>query len=231
IGLGPQPCFSNSVVELSLGAGSRLTHVMVQEEAQQGVHVSTTGVRLGQGAICDSFILNAGGRLVRREVHTVFADTGGEFRIQGAYLVHGGQHSDITTLIDHRSPGCTSHEVIKGVIDGNGRAVFQGKIHVAPGAQKTDGYQLNRALLLSDAAEIDSKPELEIHADDVKCSHGATAGELDDQALFYLRSRGIDETTARHLLVQAFLAEVVDGIRDENIRAAISGVVGRHMAG
>ena len=145
--------------------------------------------------------------------------------VSGGYLVRGTQHADTTTLIVHAQPNGTSREVYKGVIDDTARAVFQGKITVCPDAQKTDGYQLNRALLLSDGAEIDSKPELEIHADDVKCSHGCTAGELDDDALFYLRARGIDRDTAQGLLIGAFLSESLEEIAEESIRDAFQGII------
>jgi len=140
-------------------------------------------------------------------------------------VVTGDGELGTTTVIDHAQPQCTSREVYKGVIDGNARAVFQGKIIVRPDAQKTDGYQLNRALLLSDTAEIDSKPELEIYADDVKCSHGATAGELDDDQLFYLRARGIDRESARNLLIAAFLADAIEEVRIETVRDAFQSMV------
>ena len=170
-------------------------------------------------------MLTIGGRLSRNEIKPVLNGTGVECRLSGAYMVNGTQHCDTTTVIDHAKPQCTSREVYKGVIDGSARAVFQGKIIVRPDAQKTDGYQLNRALLLSDTAEIDTKPELEIYADDVKCSHGATAGELDDDQLFYLRARGIDLETARNLLISAFLADAINEIRIETVRESFQGIV------
>jgi Fe-S cluster assembly protein SufD len=157
--------------------------------------------------------------------------TGVECRLSGAYMVNGTQHCDTTTVIDHAQPQCTSREVYKGVIDGNARAVFQGKIIVRPDAQKTDGYQLNRALLLSDTAEIDSKPELEIYADDVKCSHGSTSGAVDDTSLFYLTSRGIPRREAEELLVLAFADGAISEIDDEgmadDMRARLAGWLAR----
>ncbi|MEE9479541.1 MAG: SufD family Fe-S cluster assembly protein, partial [Kiloniellales bacterium] len=133
-------------------------------------------------------------------------------RLNGAYLMRGRQHCDNTTLIEHLKPDTSCREVFKGVLDDHSRAVFQGRIVVHRGAQKTDGHQLNKTLLLSNTAEIDTKPELEIYADDVKCSHGATVGDIDEEALFYLRSRGIPEKQARSLLVQAFLGEAIDEV-------------------
>jgi Fe-S cluster assembly protein SufD len=161
-----------------------------------------------------------GARLSRNEIRTVLNGTGVECRLSGTYMLTGQQHGDTTTVIDHAQPQGTSREVYKGVIDQHAHAVFQGKIIVRPGSQKTDGYQLNRALLLSDTAEINSKPELEIYADDVKCSHGATAGELSDDQIFYLRARGIDRDSARDILTGAFLAEAIEEVRSEAVREA-----------
>lgn len=225
VGLGTGTYFSNVVTEIVAGDGARLHHYKIQAEGAEAFHVSTLLARLDAGASYDNFVLTMGGRLSRNELRPVLAGSGVECRLSGAYMVTGTQHADTTTVIDHAQPRCTSREVYKGVIDGAARAVFQGKIVVRPDAQKTDGYQLNRALLLSDAAEIDSKPELEIHADDVKCSHGATAGELDEDQLFYLRARGIDAVSARNLLVEAFLLEALDEIRVETVRDAFAGRV------
>ncbi|WP_114395121.1 Fe-S cluster assembly protein SufD [Oleisolibacter albus] len=209
---------SNVAAEVVAGPGARLHHYKLQEEGRDAFHLATLTTRLGRDATYDSFVLNLGARLARHEARSLLDGTGITCRVSGAYAIAGSQHSDITTLIDHAHPHCTSREVVKGVIGGQGRAVFQGKIIVRPDAQKTDGYQLNRALLLSDTAEIDSKPELEIYADDVKCSHGATAGELDDDQLFYLRARGLPLEQARALLVAAFLDEAVDEVVSEPVR-------------
>jgi Fe-S cluster assembly protein SufD len=224
-GIGTGAYFSNVVSEVSVGDGARLHHYKIQAEGEQAFHVATLFTRLGRDASYDNFALTLGARLSRNELRPVLAGTGTECRLSGAYLIHGDQHADTTGVIDHAVPHGTSRQVHKGVIDGRARAVFQGKIVVRPDAQKTDGYQLNRALLLSDHAEIDSKPELEIHADDVKCSHGATAGELDDDQLFYLRARGIGIEEARNLLIEAFLLEAVDEIRDETVRRAFGARV------
>ena len=154
---------------------------------------------------------------------------GADCRLFGAYMMKDRQHADQTTFIDHAKPHTTSREVYKGVLDDKARAVFQGQILVRPDAQKIEGHQLNRTLLLSDGAEIDTKPELTIYADDVKCSHGATAGELDEDALFYLRARGIPENEARGLLVEAFLREVIDGIAMAGLREPLTDRVARWM--
>ena len=148
----------------------------------------------------------------------------GDYRVNGAYIAADEQHLDTTTFIDHAVPDCESREVYKGVLDGASRAVFQGKILVRPDAQRTDGYQMNQAVLLSSSAEIDSKPELEIYADDVKCSHGATVGELEEEQLFYFLARGIDRGRARALLVEAYLADAIDEIQNTHVREVFSGL-------
>ena len=168
---------------------------------------------------------------MRNEIHAVLNGNGADCNLYGAYAGRGSQHIDTTTFVDHAAPECTSREVYKGALDDNARGVFQGKILVRKGAQKTDGHQLNKALLLSEGAEIDSKPELEIYADDVKCSHGATSGELDEEQLFYLRARGIDEAEARDLLVAAFLEDSLDVIGDEDRREAFRKIILNWLAG
>lgn len=209
---------SNIVADVTVGVAARLHHYKLQAEGLDAWHLANVSTHLAQNAVYDTFVLNLGARLARHEARQVLDGTGIEARVSGAYAITGNQVSDITTLIDHAKPNCTSREVVKGVIDGSARAVFQGKIVVRPDAQKTDGYQLNRALLLSDNAEINSKPELEIYADDVKCSHGATAGELDEDQMFYLRARGISRDAARVLLIGAFLDEALEEIIDETVR-------------
>jgi Fe-S cluster assembly protein SufD len=164
--------------------------------------------------------------LTRNEITVRLEGAGAECHLNGAYLMRGRQHCDNTTTIEHLVPETSCREVFKGVLDDEARAVFQGRIVVHPGAQKSNGHQLSKALLLSDRAEIDTKPELEIYADDVLCSHGATAGALDDEALFYLRSRGIPEAKARRMLIEAFLAEAINSIAAEGLCPALmSGVV------
>ena len=231
VGLCIGAYFSEPVTEIALGEGAVLRHCKVQDESREAFHVATTGVRLAEGAHYDSFVFSAGARLGRNEIHVALEGRRAQCRLNGAYLGRGEQVVDHTTVIDHISPETSSKELYKGVLDGRARGVFQGRITVRPNAQKTDGQQMNRALLLSDKAEINSKPELEINADDVKCSHGATAGELDDASLFYLRSRGIPEAEARRLLVEAFLNEVIDAVALAGMRLTLERNIARWMGG
>ncbi|CAO3359692.1 Fe-S cluster assembly protein SufD [Azospirillum melinis] len=225
VGRGAGTTLANHVTEVFVGEGATLHHYKSQRDGAGAIHLSHIAATVATGGCYDNFILTTGAKLSRNEVVSRLDGTDARTHVSGGYLVRGTQHADTTTLIVHAQPNGTSREVYKGVIDDTARAVFQGKITVCPGAQKTDGYQLNRALLLSDGAEIDSKPELEIHADDVKCSHGCTAGELDDDALFYLRARGIDRDTAQGLLIGAFLSESLEEIAEESIRDAFQGIV------
>jgi Fe-S cluster assembly protein SufD len=212
--------FTNQVAEIALGQGANLRHYILHAEPGASMAVETVVATVGRDAHYRSFALNAGGGLVRREVEVALKDTGATAQVDGAYLVDGERHSDTTILIDHQAAHCSSRQTQKGVIDDDGRAVFQGKILVRPDAQKTDGYQLSQTLLLSPRAEIDVKPELEIHADDVKCSHGATVGRLDADALFFLRARGIPEAEARALLIQGFIGGALDEIDRDDVREA-----------
>ena len=230
IAAGDGVYFSNAVTEIALAPRARLQHYKLQNEHPSAFHLATGGVMLAHDAGYDSFVLQVGGRIARNEIHALLNGRRIECRLNGAYLLRGEQHADNTTVIDHAAPDSMSRELYKGVLDGTSRGVFQGKILVRRDAQKTDGHQLNRALLLSRGAEVDSKPELEIYADDVKCSHGATAGEMDDDALFYLRSRGIDEQTARGLLVNAFVGEAIEQIGHEPSREAFRKVVDGWLA-
>ncbi|MGE4221091.1 MAG: Fe-S cluster assembly protein SufD [Alphaproteobacteria bacterium] len=220
VGDGEAGYFANPVTEIALAEGAVLRHYKLQAEGAAAFHLATTEVGLADRAQYESAVLQTGGRLARNELHVHLGGERAECRLYGAYLARGEQHLDNTTFIDHAVRRCTSRELYKGVLDGTSRGVFQGKILVRRDAQQTDGHQLNRALLLSRGAEIDSKPELEIYADDVKCSHGATAGELEEDALFYLRARGIDAATARAMLVEAFLTEALEPMSDAALRAA-----------
>jgi Fe-S cluster assembly protein SufD len=172
-------------------------------------------------AYFDQFALTTGAALSRHAVTVSLTAPEAQARLHGVYLLREAQHGDTTTLIHHQAPQTTSNEHYRGVLDGRARGVFQGKIIVAPHAQKTDGRQMSRVLLLSDQAEANNKPELEIYADDVQCSHGATIGQLDDTALFYLRSRGIPQAQARALLIEAFITEVIESISTEAGRAIV----------
>ncbi len=218
---------NNPVLEVELRERACLSHVLLQDEARQALHFSTVYAAVGQGAAYDSFSLALGAALARHEVHARLQGRGGAVQVNGAQLLSGVRHADLTSTIAHDAPACTSRQTVKNVLSGSSRAVFQGKIVVARAAQKTDGYQMNQALLLSDTAEIDSKPELEIYADDVKCSHGATAGALDEEQLFYLRSRGIPASEAHAILVRAFLADGLALIDDEAVRGLLEQAVDR----
>ncbi len=212
VSLGGGVSFANSASEVFLGEGALLHHYKMQAEGAETFHVSTLNAELGHGAHYDSFGMSLGARLSRNEVCVRLNGSGATCHLNGAYMIRGKQHCDNTTVIEHLVPETSCREIFKGVLDDESRAVFQGRIVVHPDAQKSDGHQLSKAMLLSDRAEIDTKPELEIYADDVKCSHGATAGDLDHNALFYLRSRGLPEARARSLLIEAFLKEAVDAI-------------------
>ncbi len=225
----------NPVFEIAVASGAVLTHVRLQDEGEQAVHLSTTYVEIAGDAVYDGFGLNLGAALTRTEVHAALLGERAMVHLNGAQLLNGRQHADFTTAVSHIAPNCGSRQTVKNVLAGHSRGVFQGRIDVAREAQKTDGYQMNQALLLSEHAEIDSKPQLRIFADDVKCSHGATVGELDQDHVFYLRSRGVPMAEAKAMLVRAFLAEAIDGVSDEGARAilerAIEGWWDRNGAG
>ena len=229
-GLAPGAYFANHACEVSVGAGAALRHYTVQAEALEAVHLSTAYAEVAAGGLYDSFVMARGARLSRREARIRLAGPGAECHVNGVYMLRGEQHCDNTTVIDHLAPNTTTREVFRGVLDDRARGVFQGKIVVHPKAQKTDGHQLSQALLLSDSAEIDAKPELEIYADDVKCSHGATAGDIDHEALFYLRSRGIPEAAARHMLIEAFLSDTINSLAAEGLCPALISSVGHWLS-
>ncbi len=224
-GIGVGAYFANSVSEITVGDNARLKHYRVQTESMEATHLGALHVHVGRDATYETFGLSAGGRLSRTECHVRLEGEGAHCALNGAYLMKGREHCDNTTLIEHTVPNTTCREVFKGVLDDEACGVFQGKIVVHKDAQKTDGQMLTKTLLLSDGAEMDAKPELEIYADDVKCSHGATTGRLDETALFYLRSRGIPEALARNLLVRSFVAQAIDEISDLTVREAMADIV------
>lgn len=226
-----QDQFSNHVVEVVVGDGARLNHYKWQGEGDGAYHYAATLATLGRDARYENFVLTTGARQSRNEMVIRMTDPGADLVLSGGYLVSGERHTDTTTRIEHLAPDCTSREVYKGVLDGKARGVFQGKIYVDRAAQRTDGHQMTRALLLSDKAEANAKPELEIYADDVKCSHGATVGEIDRDHLFYLQSRGIALADARRLLVDAFVVDALEDISDEAVRAQFTDHIAGWMAG
>jgi Fe-S cluster assembly protein SufD len=215
----------NPVFEIEIAEGASLVHVRLSQEGEAGFQLGTIYARIEAGGTYDNFTLNAGGRLVRNEIHAGLAGPEAACHMNGAQLLRDGQHADTTTVLDHAAPDCRSRQTYKTVLSGRSRGVFQGRIHVHQVAQRTDGYQMNQALLLSPEAEIDSKPQLEIYADDVKCSHGATVGALDADQLFYLRARGIPEPAARTMLIDAFLQDVVDTIAEGPARDAVATAI------
>ncbi|MCG8493278.1 MAG: Fe-S cluster assembly protein SufD [Sneathiellales bacterium] len=210
--------FSNPVTRISLAKGSTLQHFKLQNESKQAFHLAMVDSEIADGAHYNNFCLSIGGQISRNELKSSILGGDAESHLNGAYLMRGNQHTDTTTLTEHTVPQNTSSQIYKGVLDDHAHGVFQGKIHIFEDAQQVAGDQLSKALLLSDFAAVDCKPELEIYADDVKCSHGATSGELDEDALFYLQSRGIPEDAARKMLIEAFLADVLDVISDENVK-------------
>ena len=225
VGPDAERYWTNAVTQVAVGEGARIRHYRLQREGGEAIHLAATSADLAEDSAYSSFVLSLGGRLSRNEIATTLDGAGIDCRLSGAYLARGRQHVDNSTWIDHAKPGSTSKEVYKGVLDEAAHGVFHGKITVRAGAIKTDAHQLNHNLLLTESAKIDTKPELEIFAGDVKCSHGATAGELDHEAIFYLRSRGLDEELARRLLIEAFVADVVDGVETAAVRSHLQRLV------
>jgi Fe-S cluster assembly protein SufD len=226
VGLQEQAVYlTNAVVEIVLEDGARLEHYKVQNESQQAFHVATTSAELGRSSSFNVTTITLGAQLSRHDIRVTFNQEGAECWVDGLYIVGAGQHADTHSLIDHRSPHCASHQLYKGILDGKSRAVFNGKVFVRAGAQKTDAMQTNKNLLLSNEARVDTKPQLEIFADDVKCAHGATVGQLEEEQLFYLASRGMHADIARNLLTYGFAEEVIEKIKIESIKAQLDKAV------
>ncbi len=216
---------TNTVVEIFVEDNARLEHYKVQRESAQSFHVATTAAALGRDSRFDSTTITLGAELSRHDILVKLDAEGSECAVDGLYLVNTGQHTDTHSVIDHRVPHCTSHQLYKGILDGKSRAVFNGKIFVRVDAQQTNAFQTNRNLLLSGDARVDTKPQLEIFADDVKCSHGATVGQLEEEELFYLLSRGLHTDLARNLLTYGFAEEVINKIKIESIKAQLDETV------
>ena len=225
LAIGDGEYLHNPVLTAEIAAGATLTHLRIQDEGTGAFHLSTTYAEVATGATYDSFALTLGARLARMEVHAHLAGETAAAHLNAAQLLGASQHADFTTVVRHNAPNTSSRQTVKNVLTGKSRGVFHGKIDVARIAQKTDGYQMNQALLLSPNAEMNSKPQLQIYADDVKCSHGATVGALDANQLFYLRSRGVPEAEARAILVRAFLSEALDPITHDEARAAMEAAI------
>ena len=207
--------WQNMQTDISVGKNARLNHIRLVEDSSAAINTNMVSISADQDSVYNGFSLNLGGKMQRHDIHAILNGSNGEVSFNGLNLLEGDQHGDTTILIEHAAPHCRSNQFYRTILDGKARGVFQGKVHVHQIAQKTDGYQLSNAILLSDKAEMDTKPELEIYADDVKCSHGATTGQLDEEPLFYLRSRGLSEGQARMLLLEAFIAEVIAKIDNE----------------
>jgi len=218
IGDAGQEYFTNAITEVLGAAESKVEYCRVQRESMAAHHISGTHLHLGRAAVFASESLSLGGAIVRNDVNATLDAEGISCTLNGLYLVDGDRLVDNHTTIDHAKPHCESHELYKGILDDRGRGVFNGKIFVREDAQKTDAKQTNKILLLSDDATIDTKPQLEIFADDVKCTHGATIGQLDEGQMFYLKSRGIGEDHARSILLHAFAADIVERIEVEALR-------------
>jgi Fe-S cluster assembly protein SufD len=221
---------TNTAVDIALGDEAILDHVKIGCEGRQALHVSTLTATVGKNAEFRDFTFSSGGAVGRNQLFLRCMGTGTSLDLRGASLLGGTQHSDTTLVLDHAVAGSKSRELYKAVLDGSSRSVFQGKIIVRPDAQKTDARMMTQALLLSETAEADAKPELEIFADDVQCGHGATTGALDDKLKFYLMARGIPAAEAEALLIQAFLGEAIDGIAHEGVREAVRSLMVAKLA-
>src|SRR5579864_3460077 len=222
--IGTGAYFTNAVTEIVAGDGAVVDHYKVQQESPGAFHVATMQATLGRSANFSSLSISLGGALVRNDVNATLSE-GTEATLNGLYIVNGQQHIDNHTQIDHAKPHGTSHELYKGILDGRAAAVFNGRIIVRKDAQKTDSKQTNKNLVLSDEAVIDTKPELQIFADDVRCTHGATIGQLDAEALFYLQSRGIGKSQARSLLTYAFAQDIIDRVKVPALKDRLEAVL------
>jgi Fe-S cluster assembly protein SufD len=222
---GESVYLTNAIVDVQLGAGAHLKHFKVQRESTSAFHVAATNAELGTNASYDSTAINLGAALSRHTIDVVMDHEGAECWVDGLYMVDGSQHTDTHSMIDHRQPHCTSHQLYKGILDGKSRAVFNGKVFVRHGAQLTNAQQTNKNLLLSNEAQVDTKPQLEIFADDVKCAHGAAIGQLEEDELFYLESRGIRPELARNVLTYGFAEEVIEKIKIASIKQELDAAV------
>lgn len=223
--------FGVSATEIFLHAGATLRHLRVQEESAGAVHVAQNRLKLGRDTTYKGFQANLGGKLVRNETRAVFEGENANLELDGFYVPRGKEHADVWTVMDHAAPHCNSRQLFKGVLSDKSRGVFNGLVIVRKDAQKTDAIQRNPNIVLHDGATVDTRPQLEIYADDVRCTHGATIGQLEDDALFYLRARGIPEMRARQMLTSAFAGEVVDGVPIEAVREYVSARLGDKLRG
>jgi Fe-S cluster assembly protein SufD len=212
------PYFTNAVTDLVLGEGAVVEHAKLQDESASAFHIAAVRARLGRGCNLISHSIATGAHLSRNNIRTTLAGEGVECVLNGLYLTHGDQLADHHMVVEHASPHCNSHEYYNGILEGKSKGVFHGRILVRQAAQKTDAKQTNKNLLLSENATVDTKPQLEIYADDVKCTHGATIGQLNEESIFYLRARGIGAERARRMLIHAFAGEIIERIRHPEAR-------------
>ena len=231
VALDGETYLTNAVTEVAIGPSGRLDHLEIGLESRRAFHVGATRLRQERDSRFTSCAITLGGRLVRNDVHALLGDEGAQCRLSGLFVIGGTQHVDTHTFVDHASPRAQSRQLYKGILDGRSRGVFNGRIVVRPGANGTDAHQTNKNLLLSDEVEVDSKPQLEIFADDVKCSHGAADGQPPAEAIFYLKTRGLDEAAARTLLTHGFANEVLERIEVAEVRAWLEGLLGARLAG
>ena len=225
VSLGKAPSFTNSVIEFVIGENAHVEHCKFQDEHLKAFHIQAIQAQLGRSANFISHSLALGAALSRNNINTVLGGEGIECVLNGLYITKDDQLADHFMIVDHAKPHCNSHEYFNGILDGRSKGVFHGRILVRQEAQKTDAKQTNKNLLLSDNATADAKPQLEIYADDVKCTHGATIGQLNDESIFYLRARGIGLETARRMLIHAFAGEIIDRIRCAPLREEIDAIV------
>jgi Fe-S cluster assembly protein SufD len=230
VGVREQTYFSNAVSEIFVGENAVVDHYKVQQESTEAFHIASLHVHTARNSTFSSHSFALGGKLVRNDVMAILDGEGGDCTLNGLYLADRERLVDNHTTIDHAKPHCGSHEVYKGILGGKARAVFNGKIIVRQDAQKTDAKQTNRALLLTDGATINTKPQLEIFADDVKCTHGAAIGQLDDDAIFYLRTRGLAYAEARDMLIHAFANQILERVRIEPLREALEAELFEQLA-
>jgi Fe-S cluster assembly protein SufD len=222
---GETAYLTDAVVEVFVGEGARVTHCKVQDEGERAFHIASTRAEVTRNGSYELMTVTLGGQLSRHNIEVALDGEGAECRVDGLYIVGTGQHADTHSLIDHRKPYCTSRQTYKGILDGKSRAVFNGRVYVHEGAHRTDAEQSNKNLLLSAEARVDTKPQLEIYNDDVKCAHGATVGQLEEEELFYLLSRGLHPDLARNLLTYGFAEEIVEKIKFESIRAQLDEAI------
>ncbi len=225
IGVGDALSFTNAVTEINCGANSIISHIKIGNENNNQLHAGNTVVNVAKKAVFNSNTVNFGGKMVRNNLSIALNGSYSEANLDGLYVTDNKEHIDNHTVVDHKVPNCNSNELYKGIINGNSKGIFNGKIYVRQDAQVTNAFQSNKNILLSDNATINTKPQLEIWADDVKCSHGCTTGKLDKEQLFYLRARGIGEHSAKLMLLDAYANEVIERIKDEKLRTYVQEIL------